>query len=329
MTIAIILAGGKSKRMGASKLSLKVCGKTILEHAASKFKNPVIAKGGGTRQETLKKSLKNLRGNPLIIVHNGANPLAARAEINACVKAAKKYGAAYVGHKITDTVHDKSGKTLKRENLILAQTPQAAYLKDLKKALALGVECTDEVELLSLIGIKAHFVPASPNNFKITTWTDFERFKFLAGEMINGIGEDAHNFSKTQKGLRLGGLVFKKEFKTIANSDGDVILHAIINAIQSALGKKSLGSFADKLCRKGVKDSKKYLARVLPKGLKIKEIRLSVETSRPKIDPVSVRIKTSLKKLTGCKKIGITATTGNQKQNRIKCTALVTLTSED
>ena len=329
MTVTIILAGGESTRMGISKLALKVCGKTVLEHAVSKFKNPIIAKGGKTRQKTLEKALKNLRGNPLIVVHNGANPFVTRTEIDACVRTAKKYGAAYVGHKITDTVHDKSGATLKRENLILAQTPQAAYLKDLRKALAIGVECTDEVELLGLIGIRARFVPASANNFKITTWADFERFKFLAGETISGIGEDSHNFSKTEKGLSLGGLFFKKEFKTIANSDGDVILHAITNAIQSALGKKSLGSFADKMCRAGIKDSKKYLAHVLPKGLKIKEIRLSVEAGRPTIDPISTRIKTSLKKLTGCAKIGITATTGNQSSGHIKCTALVTLTSED
>lgn len=335
-TTMIILAGGKSERMGINKLSLKICGKTILEHTVSKFHfadKIIIARNGETRQKTLAKALKNLHGNPLIVVHNAANPLVTQREIKACIHAAKKHGAAYVGHKITDTVHDKSGKTLKRENLILAQTPQAAYLKDLKRALALGIKCTDEVELLGKIGIKARFVPASANNFKITTWVDFERFKFLADENFSGIGEDSHNFSETEKGLKLGGLLLKKEARTIANSDGDVILHAITNAIQSALGEKSLGNFADKMCRKNIKDSKKYLTHVLKnmrtKGLGIKEIRLSIETNRPKIDPISARIKTSLKKLTGCIKIGITASTGNRRQNRIKCTALVTLKSEN
>jgi 2-C-methyl-D-erythritol 4-phosphate cytidylyltransferase / 2-C-methyl-D-erythritol 2,4-cyclodiphosphate synthase len=333
MKIAIILAGGKSRRMGGDKLSLKIDGKTILQHAVDKFDvdKVVLAKGGKTRQETLRKALKNLRGNPLIIVHNGANPFVTKKEISACIRVAEKHGAAYVGHEIYDTIHDKSGKTLKRENLIKAQTPQIAYLKDLKKALALGVECTDEVELLSLIGIKAKPIPASENNFKVTTWAGYEYAKYLFGEEVSGIGHDSHPFSKTEKGLCLGGVLFPKEFKVMANSDGDVLLHATINAIQSALGEKSLGSFADKMCKKGVKDSKEYLSHALKsmakKGLKIKEIRLSIEANQPKIDKISTKIAKNLQKLTGCKQIGITATTGNKKSNQIKCTSLVTFTS--
>ena len=334
MKIAIILAGGKSRRMGGDKLSLKIEKKTILEHAIEKFDvdKVILAKGGKTRQETLAKALAKLRGNPLIIIHNGANPFVTRKEIQACIRAAEKYGAAYVGHEIYDTVHDKkTGKTLKRENLIKAQTPQIGYLKDFKKALALGIECTDEVELLSLIGIKARPIPASENNFKVTTWAGYEYAKYLFGETISGIGQDSHPFSKTEKGLTLGGLTLKNEFKAVANSDGDVILHATINAIQSAIGAKSLGSFADNMCKKGVKDSKKYLAHALKnmskKGLVLKEIRLSVEATQPNVDKLHPRITKKLQKLTGCKNIGLTATTGNRKSNLIKCTSLVTLTS--
>ncbi|MBU1992141.1 2-C-methyl-D-erythritol 2,4-cyclodiphosphate synthase, partial [Patescibacteria group bacterium] len=279
-----------------------------------------------------KKALKNLKGNPLIIVHNAANPLVAEKEIRECVKAAKINGAAYVGHRVADTIHDKNGKTYTRENLIAAQTPQVAYLKDLKKALAPGIEYTDEVQLLEQIGIKAKFVPASKNNFKITTWQDFEYFKYLLGEKITGLGEDTHGFSK-EKGLMLGGAKFPKEYKTTANSDGDVILHSLTNAIKSALGLKSLGATADKMFKAGIRDSKKYLKEVLKnlkkKELKITSISISVETNSPKIDPISGKIKQSLRKLTGCKNVGLTALTGNRKTNQIRTTSIVNLTNED
>lgn len=317
--------------MGTDKLSLTIGNKTILEHTVGKFNKEkiIIARGGETRQKTLEKAVSKLRGNPLIIIHNAANPNVTRAEIDACIRAAKKYGAAYVGHRAHDTIHDnKTGQTLNRKNLIIAQTPQAAYLKDIKKALALGIGCTDEVELLEKIGIKAKFVPASPNNFKITTWADYEYFKYLANEQINGIGEDAHIFNKG-RGLMLGGIFLPKEESVEANSDGDILIHALINAIQSALGRKSLGSFADKMYAEGEKRSIKYLAEILPQDLRIREIRFSIESDKPKIDPISDRIKRSLQKLTGCKKIGITATTGNRISNRFKCTCLVTLTSNE
>jgi len=123
-------------------------------------------------------------------------------------------------------------------------------------------------------------------------------------------------FNKEKKGLTLGGVFLKDEPRLKANSDGDVILHAIFNAISQAIGDQSLGFYADPLCEKGVKDSKKYLEIVLKKveklGLEIGNIGIMLECKIPKIDPLTKKLKTSLASILkiDAKKIGITSTSG-------------------
>ena len=75
-----------------------------------------------------------------------------------------------------------------------------------------------------------------------------------------GFGTDSHEFEKTkQKPLILGGVKISNTDGMKANSDGDVILHSLFNAISQACGGHSLGYYADPLFKKGVTDSKEYL----------------------------------------------------------------------
>lgn len=308
--------------------------------------------GGLLRQTSLEKGLDSLKAKPedIVLVHNGANPLPSRHEITETIHQAQEHGAAIVGHPVTSTIKEIDEqhiiKTHDRQKLFAAETPQAAQYQLLKKALKNAkekqLEVTDEAMLLEAIGHKVVYVTASENNFKVTTQSDLHKLKSILGEhpadFRVGIGQDSHEFD-TKKGLTLAGVHFKQEFKLKANSDGDVILHAIFNALSQALGDKSLGFYADPLCEQGVTDSREYLKPVLQKleeqNFQISSLGLMIECKNPKIDPISADLKKSLGKILQIptERIGITATSGETltafgRGLGIQCFAIISLTSQ-
>jgi 2-C-methyl-D-erythritol 2,4-cyclodiphosphate synthase len=132
-----------------------------------------------------------------------------------------------------------------------------------------------------------------------------------------GIGQDSHRFSGDKdKPLILGGVEFLGELGMEGNSDGDVVVHALCNALGSAIGEGSLSTYSDEMCKKGITDSVEYLKVALNQvnkiGYEINNISISIEAQKPKIESKSFKIKTKLSELIGIKKdcIGITATTG-------------------
>ena len=78
-----------------------------------------------------------------------------------------------------------------------------------------------------------------------------------------GLGQDSHVFEPDDsiKPLILGGVTFPGVPGLKANSDGDVVLHAIFNALSSAVGRRSLGIYADPICATGVTDSTRLPGR--------------------------------------------------------------------
>ncbi len=135
--------------------------------------------------------------------------------------------------------------------------------------------------------------------------------------MIVGIGQDSHKFDfedKTKK-LILGGVVFEGSPPLDGNSDADVILHSITNAISGVTCVNILGPISDDLClNKGIKDSRVYLQEALKylNGKKIIHVSISIECKVPKITPKIPEIRKSISGLLGIPEssIGITATTG-------------------
>ena len=130
-----------------------------------------------------------------------------------------------------------------------------------------------------------------------------------------GLGQDSHSFeSDYKKELVLGGIIIPNHPGFKANSDGDVILHAITNAISSITGKRILGSVADELCQAGISDSSHYLKLALAdlSEFKIEHLAISVEGASPKLSPYIDEIRINLAKLLSIKpdQLGITATTG-------------------
>ncbi len=135
-----------------------------------------------------------------------------------------------------------------------------------------------------------------------------------------GFGTDSHRFEEIGiKPLILGCVKLKESGGLKANSDGDVILHALFNAISQACGGESLGYYADPLYRKGITDSKEYvkiaLKMVAEIGYRVNNIGIMVEAKIPHVSIKNiVKMKRSIADLVGVsdKEIGITFTSGEE-----------------
>ncbi|MEA1986669.1 MAG: 2-C-methyl-D-erythritol 2,4-cyclodiphosphate synthase [Candidatus Marinimicrobia bacterium] len=134
--------------------------------------------------------------------------------------------------------------------------------------------------------------------------------------MKTAIGQDSHkfNFSRNNKKLILGGVVFKNNHPLQGNSDADVILHSITNAVSGITGVNILGKIADEMCKSGITDSKEYLLKAMEylNGFIISHLSISVECKTPAISPMISQIKKSIGKILNLKveNIGLTATSG-------------------
>jgi 2-C-methyl-D-erythritol 2,4-cyclodiphosphate synthase len=130
-----------------------------------------------------------------------------------------------------------------------------------------------------------------------------------------GLGQDSHRFTNSEKILVLGGIEVKNHRGLSGNSDADVVLHAITNAISSISGVTVLGKKADEMCENGITDSSEYLKEAL-KDLKgdISHLAISIESKTPKINPIVPEMRQNIANLLNIstEDIGITATTGEE-----------------
>lgn len=129
------------------------------------------------------------------------------------------------------------------------------------------------------------------------------------------IGQDSHrfDFESKDKDLVLGGVVFENCTPTLGNSDADVVLHAITNAISGITCKNVLGKITDEMCQNGITDSEEYVKEAL-KYLdeKIIHISISIECKTPKISPKIEEMRKNIARILSISEnsVGITATTG-------------------
>lgn len=368
MNHAIIVAAGKSRRMGRqiNKVFLPLLNKPLIFYTIIPFQNCAfieeiiivaqkneikdfeklkslygfdkikrIVNGGKERQDSVYNglmSIKNGKINDIIVVHNGSNPLVKETEIIECVNAAKKYGASVAGFPLKDTIKKISNnlveKTVERDNIFQAQTPQAIkyklFLDAFDNAAKNNVNLTDDVSLVESIGGKVRIVQSSYENIKVTTQDDLaiaegilmKRLQYKESFRV-GIGQDSHRFSVDKsKKLVLGGITIPNETGLEADSDGDVILHALFNALSQAIGERSLGFYANGMNKKGILDSSEYLqvimSKLRQKNYRINNIGIMIEALRPKLEGYTNKIRESLSKILGIYKgsIGITYTSG-------------------
>ena len=132
---------------------------------------------------------------------------------------------------------------------------------------------------------------------------------------VTGLGQDSHVFSDdADRPLVLAGITIDGHRGLEGNSDADVVLHALCNALSSISGEAVLGAVADQLCQQGITDSRAYLARAMATLTehRLVHIAVSLECSTPKLAPWIVPMRQSIADLCGLAlpQVGMTATSG-------------------
>jgi 2-C-methyl-D-erythritol 4-phosphate cytidylyltransferase len=154
----------------------------------------VIA-GGKRRQDSVRNGLASIEHRTdHVAIHDAARPLVRIADIERCVSAAAKSGAAILAVPVTDTLKrvadNRIVETVSRDNLWAAQTPQVFATALLEKAFRTAEEndltVTDEASLFEAVGMDVVIVEGSPANFKITVPADL----VLAEAMIARAGDE-------------------------------------------------------------------------------------------------------------------------------------------
>lgn len=151
-----------------------------------------------------------------------------------------------------------------------------------------------------------------------------------------GIGQDSHRFlpPDSSKPCIIAGLIFDDVPGFMANSDGDVVFHAICNAITSLTGVLILGAIADDLCLKdGITDSETYLKEALKTlgDQKITHVAVALEAKKPKFMDRLVEMRANIARVMDLElsQVGVTATSGEGLTDfgcgdGVQCFAIVT-----
>lgn len=214
--------------------------------------SPVI--GGPTRQASVNNALKALVGlNPKqVLIHDAARPGVNEHIIKDVINKLDRFNAVDVGINLDDTLKTKTDFSLHdRSKFYLTQTPQGFIFQDILKLHEQYIDenFTDDISLALKAGLEIGLVKGTKLNVKITTMDDLKYYEFMTKTNTTyipriGYGFDIHAFKESNNGIqtiRIGGIEipFHKQFN--AHSDGDVVLHAITDAILGALGEKDIG----------------------------------------------------------------------------------------
>lgn len=331
---AVIVAGGKGSRMGRPKQLLPLAGKPVLVRTVEAFKkchcvkeivvvtppeNQDVLRGyfsdliyalpGATRLASVQSGLSCISAQAeLVAIHDGARPLVNPVAVENCLAVAAKKGAAVLAVPVKDTikqVQDKTVvKTLDRAQLWAAQTPQCYRVNVLKQALEkFGSEqdATDESQLVEKAGTKVQIVESDYKNNKITTPEDWVCAQALVDEEIvqrTGFGFDLHRLESGRK-LFIGGTEIAHSKGFLGHSDGDLVLHALCDAVLGALCAGEIGILFPPTdpTIKGI-DSKEIVKRVLQivreHHAEIVHLDATIITEEPKIKPHYETVRKSL-----------------------------------
>lgn len=293
----------------------------LYEEAASGLDllNPVF--GGETRQSSILFGLKSLKDyNPSkVLIHDGVRPFVSKRVINGILEKLETHPAVIPAVAVEDTLKKYSnGKiewTLERENLWRAQTPQGFIYNDILESHVAfkDLHFTDDASLNEYAGIPVAIVPGSQNNFKITTEEDYERAKRVVSSLIKtvneenrcGTGFDVHSFREKlpeeNNFIKICGVDVEFNKKINAHSDGDVGIHAAIDAILGAINAGDIGEhFPPSDLRWKNVDSREMLKIVnhllISKGGKILNLDITIICEEPKISKFKKEMSKELAK---------------------------------
>jgi 2-C-methyl-D-erythritol 4-phosphate cytidylyltransferase/2-C-methyl-D-erythritol 2,4-cyclodiphosphate synthase len=275
---------------------------------AAKLQSPKLRTtiGGVNRQDSVMNGLDALAteaaADDWILVHDAARPCLNATDLSALLGAVDSEplaAGAVLAAPIVDTVKRELGDhvaTVDRQGLWRALTPQVfayAQLRDaLKEATLAGIAVTDEAQAVERMGLRPMLVQGSPFNVKVTRAEDLD----LAATILKmtedtpmrvGQGFDVHAFGEGDH-VVLGGVRIAHPKGVVAHSDGDVVIHALCDAILGAMGDGDIGQhFPDSDPRYRGADSRVFLrvvaARMQAAGLKLINADITVLSEAPRI----------------------------------------------
>ncbi len=210
-------------------------------------KNQLIY-GGKTRFDSLRMALKIINSNnyDLLMIHDAARPTFTKYIMNELLSSmnSKKYHCAVPASTVEDTIR-KNNKSIERNNYKYYQTPQVFKFKFFKDNLKkLKKSPTDDLGVVEKNkNLKIKYIEASKENIKITKKNDVSILKKILNFNIKyGSGFDIHKL-KSGNYLSLAGLKIRCNYQVIGHSDGDVVIHSIIDALLGANNKGDIGTY--------------------------------------------------------------------------------------
>ncbi len=304
----------KARKFKQIKKIVLVYNKKDLKRAKSlKLKNIKLVKGGKNRQESTFNALKYLvqqKKISKVLIHDVARPNFSLKLFSSIIKNMKnaravvpKIGVQDAIKQIIDSSKDEYIVGKRRNKLFLTQTPQAFNLKEiyhLHKTNS-GKYKDDDISLYMDLN-KVKFIEGEKNNFKITDQSDFENLRNIyKSKQSIGIGFDVHRLVSKRK-LYLAGLKIKSKLGTLGHSDGDPVLHSIIDAILGACKMGDIGQmFSDKNKKfKNIRSSillQKVIEQIKLKGYLINNIDINIITQTPKIKSYKNKMINNIAKL--------------------------------
>lgn len=323
-----------------------VC-KMRVQYAIGKLRK--VIRGGETRTDSVYEALKHVGSKvPYVLIHDGVRPFLSPVAISRFLHHAKRFKlqASVVGRPVVPTVKEVKDsaivRTLKRNHLWEVETPQLfrkILLEEAYRSYHLKpFQATDDASLVEKLGKPVKVYPIRENNMKVTTWEDLKLAQKIceSHDIRTGWGEDKHRLEKGRP-LYLGGLRVASPWGARGYSDGDVILHAIVDGILGALALGDIGDYFPDTSEKfrGVRSNtflKKALTLMAERQFEVVNIDATVILQSPKLGPLKKKIQKNIAALAGLEpnQIGIKAKTAEGlgpegRHEAIACHALVTL----
>jgi 2-C-methyl-D-erythritol 4-phosphate cytidylyltransferase/2-C-methyl-D-erythritol 2,4-cyclodiphosphate synthase len=211
-----------------------------------------VVAGGARRQDSVRAGFGAVSpAADLILVHDAARPFVTADVIDRVIEAAQATGAAVPAMAVADTVKraaiDGDRRvvltTIPREELWLVQTPQGFRRDVLAQAVADGestIDATDEARLVELAGGRVAIVNGDRRNVKITTGDDVTEAKRVYATTRVGTGYDLHQLVGGRP-MMLAGVDLHAAKGPLGHSDGDVVCHALTDALLGAAGAGDIG----------------------------------------------------------------------------------------
>lgn len=341
---AIILAGGSGSRMKSTttKQRLCICGESVLFRSVKCFatsdvidsiivvcrydeiewareelalfdKVVAIVPGGKTRAESANAGFKAITDQcDYVAIHDAARCLVSHQNIRDVIEMAFVYGAATACTACTDTLKAVSDeklidRTIPREGLFVAQTPQAFEYDLYGRAIFESVRdesITDDNMAVERLGHKIYPVETGRSNIKITNPDDIAFAEFLIERTTKmpeyrvGHGYDVHRLADDRK-LIVGGVTIPFDKGLLGHSDADVLTHAIMDALLGAAGLGDIGRhFPDNDEEYRGISSLQLLSRVgnllAQDGASIINIDATIVAQRPKMMPYVDEMKNNI-----------------------------------